>query len=86
MPDIDYKPRDIGLKYPASFADPPITPDECDEAALAVCRQHNGRIREQRAVGDYDGKVFFCPIGKSWWRLTRKMSGMSAPLAWPKGM
>jgi len=78
--------RDIGLDYPAADADEPITPPEAEGARHTVCRMHNGLIRRGLTLGDRWGQVYFCPVGRMYWRLERHMGGMYAPLNFPKGM
>ena len=69
---------DEKLPYPRSdAADPAITVEEARAAQTSICRLHNGLIRE---TGDKDGAVFFCPIGRQYWRYTKQDSGMYAPL------
>lgn len=46
-------------------ADPPITQDEANKAGTSICRWHNGLVE---VTGDKDGAVFYCPIGKMYWR------------------
>jgi hypothetical protein len=73
------------LPYPASsLADPPITLAE----ALAVdpaqettlCRLHRG----QHIHLNLDGQVYFCPIGRMYWRHTKKPSEFLRPLRYPR--
>jgi hypothetical protein len=80
--------RDVyGAAYGASeLAEPLVTSEEAKGAETAVCRIHKGRIADQLADGDYYGRVYYCPIGGMLWRLTRHVSGMSAPLNFPKGL
>lgn len=75
-----------GMPYPISDASRPISPDECAQVDTAICRLHGGRIRDGLAVGDFYGRVYLCPIGRTYWRLEKQQSGMSAPLKFPKGM
>jgi hypothetical protein len=87
------KPSDIGqptgsaaeglgdLPYPrSSLAEPPIATDEARAADIAICRYHKGLITQ---TGDQDGRVFFCPIGREYWRYTKQVSGMFKPLNYP---
>ena len=74
--------REIGLAHPASDATPPITAGECEPSRVAICRYHSGRIRDGLASGDAYGRVYFCPVGGSYWRLTKTMNQMMAPLLW----
>jgi hypothetical protein len=73
------KPSDIKARQPQSeaseplrmsaAADPPITEAEARAASAAICRRHNGLIR---LTGDKPDAVFFCPIGKQYWRYSKK--------------
>ena len=80
--------RDVyGAPYGASeLAEPLITPDEARDAETAVCRVHKGKIADGLAFGDYYGRAYFCPVGNMYWRLTSQVSGMMAPLRFPKGL
>ena len=80
--------RDVyGARYGASeLAEPLITPDEVDNVQTAVCRVHKGHITHGLAAGDFYGRVLWCPIGKMYWRLTERVSGMNSPLKFPKGL
>ena len=78
--------RNLGLEYPAADTDPPILPEECEEGNVAICRYHGGKVRDGLASGDYFGRVYLCPIGGMYWRLTKPKLGMNTPLRWPKGM
>lgn len=53
----------------SSRADPPITHEEAEAAQTSTCCRHNGLIE---MTGDKDGTVFFCPIGKQYWRYSKK--------------
>lgn len=76
-----------GADYGASdLAEPLILPEEAASAETAVCRIHKGRIGEQLAAGDHYGRVYFCPVGRMLWRLTRQVSGMHVPLNFPQGL
>jgi hypothetical protein len=75
------EPREWTLPYPASsLADPPVTPAE----ALAVdvsqettlCRLHRGQLIHLNE----DGKVYFCPVGRRFWRYTKRPSEFLRPL------
>jgi hypothetical protein len=80
--------RDVyGAPYGASeLAEPLITPDEVKDVETAVCRMHKGHITHGLAAGDYYGKVFWCPIGRLYWRLSEHVSGMTAPLRFPRNL
>lgn len=49
----------------STLARPPIQTHEVEHAKDAVCPQHNGLIRE---TGDKPGTVFWCPVGRMYWR------------------
>jgi hypothetical protein len=59
-------------------ADPPISQTEAQGATTAVCCRHNGIIR---LTGDQDGKVFYCPTGRQYWRYAKRRfwRAMNAP-------
>lgn len=66
-------------------ARPPVTPEEAEEVERkmrhSICRIHDGLVSQ---TGDVEGRVFFCPIGKQFWRYTAKqVSGLYAPLHYP---
>lgn len=66
------------------LARPPIQPDEAKNADTAICRNHKGLIT---VTGDVEGRVFFCPIGKSYWRYQMNEPGMYSPLSYgPTGV
>ena len=77
--------RDIGLTYPVSDAEPPIGLSEAQTAATAVCPLHGGLIGDHLAVGDHYGKAYLCPVGRSYWRLTKRR-GMHTRLTWPRNL
>lgn len=60
-------------------ADPPITEAEARAAPATICCRHNGLVR---SFGDKDGSVFYCPIGKQYWRYTRKGRAFYKALAY----
>lgn len=71
------------LPYPRSdIADPPIAEAEARAAQDSICRHHKGLICQ---TGDVEGTVFFCPIGREYWRYTKQTSGMFKPLIYPRG-
>lgn len=47
------------------LARPPVQPPEIETAIDAICPYHKGLIRE---TGDIEGTVFWCPIGRQYWR------------------
>jgi hypothetical protein len=56
----------------SDLANPPITNAEAQAAERsgekATCCWHGGRINAGATPGDADGKVFFCPNGRMYWR------------------
>lgn len=62
-------------------ARPPIQPHEIKDCDTAICRHHKGLIRE---TGDVEGTVFFCPIGKQFWRYSKQVTGFNMPLRYGK--
>jgi len=69
------------LPYPASsLADPPITLAEALAVDLkcdtTVCRRHRGEY----TYLNMDGKVYFCPIGRMYWRYSKMPSEFLRPL------
>jgi hypothetical protein len=64
----------------SEIADPPITTDEARAADIAVCRMHKGLIAESPTPSDTEGRVYFCPIGKTYWRYSKRANQMYAPL------
>lgn len=80
--------RDVyGAPYGASeLAEPLITADEVHNVGTAVCRVHKGHIAHGLAAGDHYGKVYWCPIGSMYWRLTKQVAGMHSPLRFPRNL
>jgi hypothetical protein len=80
--------RDVyGAMYGASeLAEPLVTPDEVKNVETAVCRVHKGHIANGLAANDYYGRVYYCPIGSMYWRLTQRIAGMNAPLKFPRNL
>lgn len=71
------------LPYPrSSGAEPPITVEEARAADTAICRWHNGSIAHSPTTNDVYGRVYLCPVGKSYWRYSREDAGMYAPLTY----
>ena len=73
------------LQYPRSeLADPPITAAEARAVDLGrdttLCRWHKGQFTRLNV----DGKVYFCPLGRQYWRYTKQPSGFMKPLPYPK--
>ena len=69
------------LPYPASsLADPPITLAEARAVNLAQytkpCRLHRGQYTHLNA----DGSVYFCAIGRMYWRYSKRPSEFLRPL------
>lgn len=69
----------------STLARPPIQPAEAAAAAHSICPYHNGLVAE---TGDVEGRVFYCPIGKEFWRYSRRANaGFYAPLPYgPTGV
>jgi hypothetical protein len=63
------------------LARPPIQAIETEGADTAICPYHKGLIRE---TGDKPNTVFYCPIGRSFWRYSPDRSSFTAPIAYPK--
>jgi hypothetical protein len=61
----------------SSLARPPIQPAEAEKADTSICPNHEGIVR---FTGDAEGKVYWCPQGREFWRYTLKRTGMNAPL------
>jgi hypothetical protein len=69
------------LPFPRSeLAEPAITIAEAGALDLSrdttVCRWHRG----QHTHLNTDGKVYFCPIGRMYWRYAQQPSGFLKPL------
>lgn len=73
------------LPYPRSdIAEPPITESEARAADTSICRNHKGLVSQ---TGEREGIVLFCPVGREYWRYTKRQSGMYAPLRYgPSGI
>lgn len=56
----------------STLARPPIQAHEIESAVDSVCPYHKGLIRE---TGDRPGKVFWCPIGRQYWRYEPNQQG-----------
>lgn len=65
----------------SDLARPPITPAEATVADTAICRNHKGLIS---VTGDKEGSVWFCPIGREYWRYSKQQNGFNTPLRYPK--
>ncbi|MGH3426304.1 MAG: hypothetical protein ACRD3Q_15855 [Terriglobales bacterium] len=65
---------------PSALADPPISAEEAHAADHATCRWHHGHITHTRVTGDAWGKVYFCPIGRQYWRLSQELNDFLRPL------
>jgi hypothetical protein len=75
------------LPYPASsLADPPIALAEALAVDLGrdttLCRRHRGEFTHL----NFNGKVYFCPVGRMYWRYTKRPSEFLRPLRYPKGL
>jgi len=76
------------LPYPLSaMADPPISAVEARAPDTAICRWHNGLIANSPTTNDVEGRVYFCPMGRQYWRYGKQQGGMLPlpPLRYPKG-
>jgi hypothetical protein len=62
-------------------ADPPIREAETVAAQVSICRWHDGLVR---LTGAKDGAVFFCPIGKQYWRNAKRDESFHRALRYPK--
>ncbi len=76
---------DISPFDASSLADPPITAEDVRIAQASgdyttVCRWHKGHISHSPTSADTEGRVFYCPIGRQWWRYSKQVSGLYAPL------
>lgn len=66
----------------STLARPPITQEEAERADHSICPYHGGR---PGAGWFRDGRVFFCPIGRQYWRYSSNSgNGMYSPLAYEK--
>jgi hypothetical protein len=79
------QPDESKWPYPASsLADPPITLTEALAVDLAhdttPCRLHRGQYTHLNA----DGKIYFCPIGRMYWRYAKRPSEFLKPLTFPR--
>jgi hypothetical protein len=73
------------LPHPAStLAEPQITAEEARAATETICRWHEGLIASSPTSSDTEGKVFFCPIGRMYWRYTKQLSWFLRPLNYSK--
>jgi len=75
------------LPFPASsLAEPPINPAEAMAVDLGcdttLCLRHP---REYTYLNT-DGKVYFCPVGRMYWRYSKQPSEFLRPLRYPKGL
>lgn len=61
----------------SDLADPPIQPDEIEGVETAICRIHGGLLRYGRTAQDRDGRVYFCPVGDTYWRLGRSANDVN---------
>jgi hypothetical protein len=63
-------------------ARPPVQASEIESAPDATCPYHKGLIS---VYGDTEGKVFWCPIGRQYWRYRKNSTdGFRAHLRYPK--
>lgn len=63
-------------------ARPPVQNTELDSATDAICPYHKGLIS---LMGDREGSVFWCPIGRQYWRYRKNtLNGFTTRLNYPK--
>ena len=68
------------LPYPCSeIADPPIKRAETLAAKEAICCWHDGKIKTEPTPSDVYGRVYFCPIGRQYWRYSEQSGGLKLP-------
>lgn len=65
----------------SDLARPPIQPHEIEGVETAICRNHKGLIS---VTGDREGSVWYCPIGREFWRYSKQVNGFNTPLRYPK--
>ena len=69
-------------KYASSTrADPPISDAETLATQVSICRWHDGLVR---LTGAKDEAVFFCPIGKQYWRYAKRDESFHRALRYAK--
>ena len=65
----------------SDLARPPVTAEEAAGADHAICGMHGGAATEPWA---HEGRVFYCPIGREFWRYTRApRDGFRGPIRYP---
>ncbi len=70
----------------STLARPPIMPNEIERAEAAICPHHDGLIAYRPGAADKPGRVYFCPVGREYWRLAAgQRDGFTSPLRYPKG-
>lgn len=67
----------------SDLARPPIQPHEAEGAEHWICPNHKGLIASSFTEADV-GRVYFCPVGREFYRFTTPRSGMYAPLDYPQ--
>jgi hypothetical protein len=65
----------------SELARPPIQSHEIKDVETAICRNHKGLIS---GAVEREGSVWFCPIGKEFWRYSKQQNGFNTPLRYPK--
>lgn len=66
----------------SDLATPPISDAEAKSAPYSICVLHEGLIGR---FGDVEGRVFYCPIGKMYFRYaTKGRNSFTRPLNYPK--
>lgn len=61
----------------SGLASPAIQPWEAERAEHSICFAHGA---ERNLGWHVDGRVFFCPLGKEFWRVGSRKGGMYDPL------
>lgn len=77
-PTVLYRPE----SSLSPIARPPIQRAEAEGAQDSICPYHKGLIRE---TGDTESTVFWCPIGRQYWRYSKhQQNGFTTRLRYPK--
>jgi hypothetical protein len=58
--------------------------DEARAAETSTCSWHDGRIKADPLPSDVDGNVYFCPLGRLYWRYTKRDDAFHRPLPGPR--
>jgi hypothetical protein len=60
---------------------PPISQEEARSAGVSICRWHGGLVR---MTGEKDGRVFYCPKGREYWRFSNKNREFYKPISYSR--